>query len=439
MKAKGRKGKLGMSGLLAVAVGSVLVALAKGDTLRTETDVSEPVPPRVLVAATQAIQEQPSYLVRRSFVGRIEARRSTDTGFELGGAVLRILFDEGDAVAKGQMLARLDTKRLGAKRAELEARLHEAEARLSLMRSTRERTLEALELNAVSTQQWDEADLGYVAQAAVVRRVAAQIESIDVDIEKSRLRAPFAGVVARRFVDEGAVVSAGEPLFRLLEMGRPEVRVGISVELAKSLKIGDERVVRADGRELSATVRALLPARNRETRTVDVVLTLSTKENALRHGDLVELELSQAIEKSGFWLPRSALTESSRGLWASYVAAPLGSSGSSFSAAGPSMRSNASALLARTSPPLDGLAAEGGTASAVRDSPDRSSSGSPYARAEGSSSTHILKRRELELLHVDGDSVFVRGTLTSGELVVTEGLQRLVPNQRVALGRESDR
>ncbi len=379
MKTKSRKGKLGVSGLLALAVGSVLVALAKGDTIRT--DVTEPAPARVLVVTTQAVQEQASYVVRRSFVGRIEARRSTDTGFELGGAVLSIFVDEGDSVAKGQILARVDTLRLGAKRAELEARLREAEARLSLMASTRERTLEALELNAVSTQQWDEADRGYAAEEAVVRRVAAQIESVDVDIAKSRLRAPFSGVVARRFVDEGAVVSAGEPLFRLLEMGRPEVRVGISSELAKSLKIGDERVVRADGRELSATVRALLPARNRETRTVDVVLTLEAKENALRHGDLVELELSQAIEKSGFWLPRSALTESSRVLWASYVAAPVGPS----------------------------------------------------------SSTHILKRRELELLHVDGDSVFVRGTLGSGELVVTEGLQRLVPNQRVALEREWDR
>ena len=126
MKARSRKGKLGMSGLLAVAVG-ILVALAKGDTLRS--DVTELAAARVLVVATQAIQEQPSYEVRRSFVGRLEARRSTDTGFELGGAVLRILVDEGDAVAKGQMLARLDTKRLGAKRAELEARVHEAERR----------------------------------------------------------------------------------------------------------------------------------------------------------------------------------------------------------------------------------------------------------------------------------------------------------------------
>ncbi len=171
MKTKGRKKKLAMSGLLAVAVGSILVALAKGDTVRT--DVTKPAPTRVLVVATQAIQEQESYAVRRSFVGRIEARRSTDTGFELGGAVLRILVDEGDAVAEGQLMARLDTKRLEAKRAELEAGLNEADARLSLLQSTRERTLEALELNAVSTQQWDEADRGYAAQEAVVRRVTA--------------------------------------------------------------------------------------------------------------------------------------------------------------------------------------------------------------------------------------------------------------------------
>ncbi len=119
MKTKGRKGKLGVSGLFAVAVGSVLVALAKGDTVRTDVADIDPVPARVLVVATQAVQEQASYVVRRSFVGRIEARRSTDMGFELGGAVLSILVDEGDRVAKGQILARVDTLRLGAKRAEL--------------------------------------------------------------------------------------------------------------------------------------------------------------------------------------------------------------------------------------------------------------------------------------------------------------------------------
>ena len=67
MKTKGRKGKLGVGGLFVLAVGSVLVALAKSDTART--DVIEPVPQRVLVVTTQPVQEQTSYLVRRSLRG----------------------------------------------------------------------------------------------------------------------------------------------------------------------------------------------------------------------------------------------------------------------------------------------------------------------------------------------------------------------------------
>lgn len=360
--------------LLASIAGVVLVAVAGGDVDR------EQAPPRTLVVTTDTAHEVETYDLRRSFVGRVEARRSAEIGFELGGAVSRIAVDEGDSVEKGEMLAQLDTKRLEAKRAELEARLREAETRLALMASTRGRTLEALELNAVSTQQWDEADRGYVAQTAVVRRVIAQIESIDVDIEKSRLRAPFSGVAARRFIDEGTVVSTGEPLFRLLETGRLEVRVGVSTELARSLVAGNEQVVRADGRELNATVRALLPARNPETRTVDVLLTLPSDATYLRDGDLVEVELSESIRERGFWLPRRALTEGARGLWASYVAEPVG---------------------------------------------------------EGD--THVLRRRELEILHVDGNRAFVRGTLGDGELVVADGLQRLTPDQRVKLAEESVR
>ncbi len=49
------------------------------------------------------------------------------------------------------------------------------------------------------------------------------------------------------------------------------------------------------------------------------------------------------------------------------------------------------------------------------------------------SATHRLRRRELEIVHQEADRVFVRGTLADGELIVTEGMQRLVPDQLVRL------
>ena len=98
--------------------------------------------------------------------------------------------------------------------------------------------------------------------------------------------------------------------------------------------------------------------------------------DGIRRGDLATLEIERSKPEPGFWLSMTALTESSRGLWACYVAEPV-------------------ALQDRLG-----------------------------------SETHRLRRRELEVAHQEVDRVFVRGTLSDGELVVSDGLHRLVPDQR---------
>ena len=97
------------------------------------------------------------------------------------------------------------------------------------------------------------------------------------------------------------------------------------------------------------------------------------------------MEVERVRASSGTWLSLSALTESSRGLWAAYVA--------------------------------DELPAQESTDGA----------------------THRLVRRDVEIVHVDSERVFVRGTLADGDVVVQEGLQRLVPEQRVRLASDLTR
>jgi hypothetical protein len=116
-----------------------------------------------------------------------------------------------------------------------------------------------------------------------------------------------------------------------------------------------------------------LPVRDRNTRSVDVALILHVPLNGIRPGDLARLEITRRIDEPGFWLPLAALTESSRGLWAVYVA--NGSDGE----------------------------------------------------------TGVIERRELEILHQETDRVFVRGTLASDDRVVVAGIHRLVPGQSVQI------
>ena len=57
-------------------------------------------------------------------------------------------------------------------------------------------------------------------------------------------------------------------------------------------------------------------------------------------------------------------------------------------------------------------------------------------RGRVGSATHKLRRRELEIVHQEADRVFARGTLSDGEMVVVEGLHRLVPDQLVRIAAD---
>jgi len=335
----------------------------------------EGVPP--VVVSTIAAQRQDGYSVAREFVGVVEARRESRVGFELDGLVTELRVDEGDFIQAREAIARLDTALLQSRERELIAERDQAQAAKELAELTRNRFGSALKRNAVSRQDWDAADKNYNSQSAALARAESAIQSLDVRLEKSVLRAPFDAWVAERFVDEGQVVKAGSPVLHLLESVEPEVRIGVAGAAVDVIQAGQKHELRVRNRHVPATVKAVLPVRGNASRTVEVILTLHTQFDGIRRGDLATLEIERKEPTSGFWLRMTALTESSRGLWACYVAEPVA--------------------------PSDRLGSE----------------------------THLLRRRELEVVHQEVDRVFVHGTLSDGELVVSEGLQRLVPDQRV--------
>jgi len=337
---------------------------------------------RTLFVRAAPVKRVGSYTVTRTFVGEVRPRRSTMLGFELGGMVDDLGADDGDVAERGRVIATLDTERLRARRGELESAREEALALLDLAEATERRTVESYEREAANEQELDEARFTRAARAAALRRIDDQIRTIDVDIEKSSLRSPFDAVVARRMVDEGSVVSAGEPVFELLEVDAPEARIGVAGESIDALSVGDARRVRIRGRTYDAEVLSLLPTRERRTRAIECVLRLDARLDGIRRGDLASLDIERTIEQEGFWLPMSAVTESSRGLWACFVAIPL-------------------------------------------ETPD-------------GEATHRVDRREVEVLHTEEDRVFAAGGVRDAERVIIEGPNRVVPGQRVAI-REGGR
>jgi RND family efflux transporter MFP subunit len=367
--------------LTMLAIGSVIgLSTASLVTARLASGPAAheaPVPP-ALAVDTLAVEPSAGYAMRRVFTGRVEANRTSGLGFERAGLLREVLVREGDPVKAGQVVARLDTALLQARRKELEAALNNAKAASSLAASTLRRFQESVDDGAVTRQALDESREGAQAAEAGVDLALARIESVDLDITKSELRAPFDGIVTDRLADEGRVLGAGTPVLSLQESTIPEVRIGVPGVLADTLRPGTEYDLSWRGRALTSRLRAVLPVRSSDTRTLDTIFVPDDPPAGLRAGELVEIQLSQWIEEPGLWLPLSALTEGARGLWQAYVAEPL----------------------------TAGIPGE------------------PVA-------DHRVAPRPLEVLYQEGDQVFVRGSLGSGDRVVRSGLHRVVPGQRV--------
>ncbi len=337
---------------------------------KAEQPVETPKPTSVETIPVAAAE---GYEQASRYTGRVEARLDSRVGFEVGGLLAGVLVDEGATVSRGETLATLDTARLNARRAEAVSALRQVEADLDLADATLARTEEAHSYKGVSRQQLDEARQRVNALSAAREVAAARLRSIDVDVGKSRLVAPFDGAVTARFTDPGQVLAAGQAVLQLQTIDRPEARIGIAPAAAASLRAGSEHTLTINGKETRATLKAIIPRRDEATRTIDALFTVEDDAHTVRPGDLAELEIPAWIDAPGYWVPVAALAKGSRGLWQGLVASPAS----------------------------DGV--------------------------------HELQTRTLEILHAEDGRAYVRGTLTEGELLVADGTHRVVAGQTVSI------
>lgn len=373
------------------------------------------------------LEQQGSYAAQRTYTGVLVAAKTSELSFELPGKITHLSVDEGDHVQVGDELAVLDDRHLSARIAQTkaehaqqlaileelkagprpevieaaEAEVRQLNAELQLQLSNKKRREQLIERSAISRETLEDAVFGAEAaqgrldaaksrleelrkgtrveqidaQKARVAGLQAQLVDLEHEQQDTRLVAPFSGTIAKRNFDEGAVISAGQSVFRLVQHEPLEAWFGLPPEAATSLSLGDPLPVTVNGQTRQAKVTGIVPELDTTTRTQTVVLTLD--ENASRGwvpAQVARVALVSQRSEEGFWLPNSALLQGSRGLWSVYVV----------------------------------------------DEDDR------------------IARRQVEIIYSESERSFVRGTLTASEQVVASGVNRLVPEMHVLIQSTSE-
>jgi RND family efflux transporter MFP subunit len=278
-------------------------------------EVGAPLPAPPAYVSPEALQISGTVTITRRFTGQFEPAQEAALGFEEGGTLSQVLVREGDVVAAGAPLARLDTRLLEAERRRLAASRAVLAAEVELARRTNARQERLLSEGHVTPQRVDETSLTLARLDAALAEIDAKLIAFDVRLSKTEIVAPFAGRIGARHLDSGAVAGPGASVVTLLEDAPARFRVALDPHLAAGLHPGDAVEIETHTGRLPATLAELSPELDGATRGQVAFFDLTpgtVVPPARSSGDVI---LRETRPEPGAWVPVAALRPGPRGTW----------------------------------------------------------------------------------------------------------------------------
>jgi len=266
--------------------------------------------PQTSLRPAMVVQPQPASAAADSYPGEVRARFEPELAFRIAGKVSKRLVEEGQRVKAEQPLAELDPQdvrlQLEASRAQLAA----AEANLNLVKTERDRYKTLLERQMVSRSQYDNAENLYRAGLARLKQVRAEFDVAGNQAEYAVLRASQDGVIAKRQVEVGQVVSAGQTVFTLATDGEREVLIGLPEQHFGRFKVGQPVSVELwsqPDQRFNGRIRELSPSADPRSRTFAARIAFSAGKVPAELGQSARVFI-QHDQQVPLAVPLSALT-----------------------------------------------------------------------------------------------------------------------------------
>lgn len=248
----GFKGSFGRTTALALVLTVSAAGLAAcGKDKKAEAKAKKPIAAQTVSVAPVAVLPLPRVI---NASGTISAWEEVPVGAETGGlTATAVNAEEGQFVRQGQVLVALNDTLLRAQLRQQEASVTSARATLAEAEASLKRSRELLAKGFLSQASLDTATARQATAAAQVAAAEAARGETAARVAQASIRAPVSGLIVRRSVTKGQIVSAGSELFRIVRDGRmeldaelPETDLGV-VKAGMAATITSEQVGQADG------------------------------------------------------------------------------------------------------------------------------------------------------------------------------------------------
>ena len=230
-----------------------------------------------------------------SISGTLEANEQTTIHSEISAIVSSISFQEGTQVSKGQVLVKLvDT--------ELQAQALQAKNKLSLAAENLKRAKLLLAKEAISREEYEISETDYLTAQAALRIIQAQLD-------KTVIRAPFAGTIGLRNISVGSYVNPNTEITTLVDANQIKITFSIPEKYASKVSLGTQLQFQVTGNDTTyeAKVFAIEPQIDVVTRTLTIKAISQNKDKELIPGSFANISLPLETVNDALLVPAEAL------------------------------------------------------------------------------------------------------------------------------------
>ena len=230
-----------------------------------------------------------------SVSGTLEANEQVQIRSEIAGLVRSINFREGSTVSKGTLLLKIDDR-------ELQAQLKQALTKEKLASETESRAKKLLKSEAISVEEYDNAN-------AELRSLQAQTQLIRAQLSKTEVRAPFSGKIGLRAISNGAYVTSTTEIANLVSINPLKISFSVPEKYTQRVTVGTNITFSVSGttRVFKAKVYAKEPAIDINTRTLVLKAIAENSDGYLLPGTFANVNLPLENIKDAILIPTEAI------------------------------------------------------------------------------------------------------------------------------------
>jgi RND family efflux transporter MFP subunit len=204
------------------------------------------------------------------FIGTVFYEEVSDVASEVSGRVEEVRFEEGQHIKNNQILIKLGADILKKRLLATSATYEQALSDLEIARIELKRMEKLFKTKSISEQSYDEDRFEVKGIEKRVDSLKAEVERIEIELQKKIIRAPFDGIIIKRHVDRGEWLAEGATVAILAKDDVVDIVANVSEKFIPFIQIGMPVNATVNGQEISGSVLAIVPRGDVATRTFPV-------------------------------------------------------------------------------------------------------------------------------------------------------------------------